>query len=321
MKLLSLVVFIPLQILFVPLAVLGFILVAYRQLVVSKQLGVSQSAIEVLNGRWAMHIFGIRPDEATVSLAAALPNTSLFGLWLCLFPLWLKFKLSGALSLYPRIPVAGTENMADLVIVRTLYFDRIIERAIGDIEQFVVMGAGYDTRAYGRFRRDEVTFFELDKAAVQEHKHHALAAARIPCEHVRFVSVDFSRDDFFVQLSEAGYDASKKTLFLWEGVTLYLSGTEVRRTMQEVRHNSAKGSILLADVYANRMVDMGKTSVGNKLLEYAGEGFGFGLSFESGWEALLAAFVESESMSVGETFFLGSNADKGPFVAVVEMRC
>ena len=321
MKLLSLVVFIPLQILFVPLAVLGFILVAYRQLVVSKQLGVSQSAIEVLNGRWAMHIFGIRPDEATVSLAAALPNTSLFGLWLCLFPLWLKFKLSGALSLYPRIPVAGTENMADLVIVRTLYFDRIIERAIGDIEQFVVMGAGYDMRAYGRFRRDGVTFFELDKAAVQEHKRHALAAARIPCEHVRFVSVDFSRDDFFVQLSEAGYDASKKTLFLWEGVTLYLSGTEVRRTMQEVRHNSAKGSILLADVYANRMVDMGKTSVGNKLLEYAGEGFGFGLNFESGWEAVLAAFVESESMSVGETFFLGSNADKGPFVAVVEMRC
>jgi len=315
------IVLILLQILFVPLAVLGFILVAYRQLVVSKQLGVSQSAIEVLNGRWAMHIFGIRPDEATVSLAAALPNTSLFGLWLCLFPLWLKFKLSGSLSLYPRIPVAGTENMADLVIVRTLYFDRIIERAIGDIEQFVVMGAGYDTRAYGRFRRDEVTFFELDQAAVQEHKRHALAPARIPCDHVRFVNVDFSRDVFFIQLSEAGYDASKKTLFLWEGVTLYLSGTEVRRTMREVRHNSAKGSILLADVYANRMVDMGKTSAGIKLLEYAGEGFGFGLNFESGWEEVLAEFVESESMSVGETFFLGSNADKGPFVAVVEMRC
>jgi len=55
--------------------------------------------------------------------------------------------------------------------------------------------------------------------------------------------------------------------------------------------------------------------------EYAGEGFGFGLNFESGWEEVLAEFVESESMSVGETFFLGSNADKGPFAAVVEMRC
>lgn len=321
MKLLSLVVFIPLQILFVPLALLGVILVAYRQLVVSKQLGVSQTAIEVLNGRWTMHIFGIRDDKPTANLAAVLPNTSLFGLWLCLFPLWLKFKLSGTLSLYPRIPDVGAENMADLVIVRTLYFDRIIERAIGDIEQFVVMGAGYDMRAYGSFRRDGVTIFELDQAAVQEHKRRALDAAKIPSEHVRFVNIDFSRDDLFVQLSKAGYDASKKTLFLWEGVTLYLSESEVRKTMQEVRHHSAKGSILLADVYANRMVDMGKTSAGNKVLEFTGEGFGFGLNFESGWEEVLAEFVESESMSVSETFPLGSNADKGPFVAVVEMQC
>ena len=139
MKLLSLVVFIPLQILFVPLALLGVVLVAYRQIVVSKQLGVSQTAIEVLNGRWTMYIFGIRDDKPTANLAAVLPNTSLFGLWLCLFPLWLKFKLSGTLSLYPRIPDVGAENIADLVIVRTLYFDRIIERAIGDIEQFVCL--------------------------------------------------------------------------------------------------------------------------------------------------------------------------------------
>ncbi len=79
MNILSWVIYIPLQILFLPIVILGALLVAYKQIVVSKKLGLSMTAIEVINGRWTMHIFGMREDEATVSLAAALPNTSLFG--------------------------------------------------------------------------------------------------------------------------------------------------------------------------------------------------------------------------------------------------
>ena len=62
MSLLSLVLYIPLQIAFIPLALIGFVLVAYRQMVVSKKMGISQTAIEILNGRWTMHAFGIRVD-------------------------------------------------------------------------------------------------------------------------------------------------------------------------------------------------------------------------------------------------------------------
>ena len=60
MKLLSYIVFIPLQIVMIPFAILGTILTAYRQILVSKRLGVSQTAIEIINGRWTMHIFGLR---------------------------------------------------------------------------------------------------------------------------------------------------------------------------------------------------------------------------------------------------------------------
>jgi len=62
MKLLSWLVYIPLQLLASPLAIVGAILVGYRQLRVSKQLGVSQTAIEVFNGRWTLHIFGLREE-------------------------------------------------------------------------------------------------------------------------------------------------------------------------------------------------------------------------------------------------------------------
>ena len=88
MNFISFIVYIPLQIIFLPIGLLGVILVAYKQMVVSKQLGVSQTAIEVLNGRWAMHVFGVRQDKAAEILAESMPNTSTIGLWLCLFPLW-----------------------------------------------------------------------------------------------------------------------------------------------------------------------------------------------------------------------------------------
>ena len=58
------------------------------------------------------------------------------------------------------------------------------------------------------------------------------------------------------------------TLFLWEGVTLYLSLTEVRQTMTLVKQKAAPGSILLADMYAERMIQLyGKSRAGAKLLE------------------------------------------------------
>jgi methyltransferase (TIGR00027 family) len=320
-SLFSLALYIPLQIAFIPLALAGILLVAYRQMVVSKRLGVSQTAIEVLNGRWTMHIFGIRVDEASARLAAALPNTSVIGLWLVLFPLWLKFKISGKLFLYPRVPEVGTESIGEMVVCRTLYFDGVIERIFGEVEQFVVMGAGYDTRAYGSFSREGVTFFELDQASVQQHKRNALAQVGIPSDHVSFVSVDFSKENAFDKLSEAGFDRTRKTLFLWEGVTLYLSESEVRKTMQDVCRNAPAGSVLLSDFYADHFVNIGKSAAGKKALDYTHEGFGFSLPFATKYEEALLKFVESESLSVGETYFMGSASDKGPFMVVVEMNC
>ena len=321
MVLLSFVIYIPLQIAFIPLAILGFLLVGYRQIIVSKRLGVSQTAIEILNGRWTMHAFGIRGDDSCVKLAAALPNTSVFGLWLALFPLWLKFKISGQLFLYPRIPDVGTEGIADFVVARTLYFDQVIGRLIGEMEQLVVMGAGYDTRAYGGFLREGVAFFELDQTIVQQHKREALSDAGINSEHVRFVSVDFSKEDAFDRLIEADFDRSKKTLFLWEGVTLYLSESKVRNIIQDVRDHAPAGSILLADIYADRFINLGKGSTAKKTLDYTNEGLGFSLPFATDYEQTLQEFIKPESMTVGETYFLGSTDEKGPFMVVAELKC
>ena len=127
-----------------------------------------------------MHVFGLRSDDATANLAAKLPNASIFGLSLAILPLWKKYKISWELFLYARIPNSGTENLSDLVLARTLYFDRLIESAIDSVDQFVFLGPEHATRACRGVNQSKVTLFELDQPDVQAHKLETLEKANIP---------------------------------------------------------------------------------------------------------------------------------------------
>ena len=301
------------------LAVAGVVIVFYKQMVVSKRLGVSQTMVEVLNARWTMHVFDMRRDVATARLADSVPNTSTFGLWLVFFPLWVKYKLSSAYFGYPRVPDEGREGLGNFLIARTLYIDRIIRRAVGDMDQFVLLGAGYDTRAYGELKRDGLAIFELDRARTQELKVASLGKAGIDVAHVTFVPVDFSRDDAFEKLRAADYDPTKKTLFLWEGVTLYLAEEDVRRTLRDVREHAAPGSVVVADFYAERFIRMGSGCLAKKTLAYTDETLSFGLPFVTDYEQNLQRFMSSEGLTMGETVFMGSSGKKGPFMVVAEL--
>jgi methyltransferase (TIGR00027 family) len=320
MRILALLVFVPLQIAFVPLAILGVLLQTYRQMVGSRRLGVSQTGIEVLGGRWTMHIFAMREDEATMRLARALPNFSRLGMWGILFPSWVHARLVGKPMGYPRITAPGSEDMRDLVTARTAYIDALMRKSLGNVEQVVLMGAGYDTLAYGEFRRQGLSFFELDQEATQRLKKKALADAGIDTEDTRFVSVDFQKGDAFEKHAASGYDNSKKTLFLWEGVTLYLGEEDVRRALRNMKNHSAPGSVIVADIYSARLIAIGKKKALKKTLDYTDEAFSFGIPFESDHEARLKSFIVSEGLTVNSASFMGTINKHGPFMVVADIR-
>ncbi len=140
---------------------------------------------------------------------------------------------------------------------RTHYFDDAVEQALQDnIPQIVLLGAGYDTRAY-RFQEmiHNTQLFELDSAATQHHKRSLLEAAGVTVpSQVHFLSVDFTRNDLGEVLAGAGYDRAKRTLFLWEGVTYYLPPASVDEVLAFIRQNSPVGSLLYFD-YMVRNLD------------------------------------------------------------------
>ena len=131
---------------------------------------------------------------------------------------------------------AKSAGLYEYVIARTAYFDELFVNARKDNRQIVVLGAGYDSRAY-RFP-GHGAIFEVDTPATQQRKRSILQANGIDLTKAQFVAVDFERDDLFARLAESGYDFGQPSLFLWEGVLLYLSSEAVDSTLRAIRQNS-----------------------------------------------------------------------------------
>jgi len=128
-------------------------------------------------------------------------------------------------------------GLNEYMIARTAYFDRLFVDALNNkIPQIVLMGAGYDTRAYRFAELNQVSrIFELDIAPTQQKKRKCLRKGKVEIpEQVTFVSIDFNRDSIADILEGAGFDSNQKTLFIWEGVTYYLEAESVDVTLEFV---------------------------------------------------------------------------------------
>jgi methyltransferase (TIGR00027 family) len=138
----------------------------------------------------------------------------------------------------------------EFMIARTAFFDRIVEQALKENrEQVVLLGAGYDSRPYrfGEFNQD-TKIFELDAKPTQQRKKECLQQAQISIsEQISFVPINFETDNLRDTLMEAGFSREKKTLFIWEGVTYYLSTEVVDNMLAFVRSNSPSGSSISFD--------------------------------------------------------------------------
>ncbi len=312
MDFIAALIYITVQIAFIPLMVIGLIMVSIKQLYVSKRLGVSGMAIAPVGNRWLMDVFGIRKDRATVKLYRALPNGCVSGLWMLYFPSYLRYKISGKNKGYVSMKEEGKEDLTGIPINRTIYFDDFINKSKNKAEQFVVMGAGYDTRCYGNLKRKGLRFFELDQPDTQRLKIKCLKKAGIDISHVTFAEVNFSTDKWYEKLENAGYDPDKKSIFLWEGVTLYLTEEAVRKTLEEIREHAAAGSVILVDFYAKRLLSL-------KGVSATREGFHFALDFFDDRERILEEFIKSENLSLGGFKFMGQKTKKGAIGVVAEV--
>jgi len=150
-----------------------------------------------------------------------------------------------------RIEMA--RGLADTMALRTAAIDAAVRDAIaGGTTQLVILGAGYDGRAWRMPELAGVTVYEVDHPATQGDKRAHLAELPATKAIVRFVPVDFERDSLDTALDRAGHDRSAPTCWIWEGVVMYLTREAMRATLAAIAGRSAPASTLIVNYHTAR---------------------------------------------------------------------
>jgi methyltransferase (TIGR00027 family) len=120
------------------------------------------------------------------------------------------------------------------LIARTRLIDDYLVYALANgIQRVVILGAGFDSRAYRITGAKSALFFEVDHPNTSEVKkaHIRGVFGRLP-EHVKYVPVNFQRDSIREALEASGFTPYTRSLFVWEGVSNYLTEGSVRNTLE-----------------------------------------------------------------------------------------
>lgn len=151
------------------------------------------------------------------------------------------------------------------VIARTAFFDEQFLNALkSKTPQIVLLGAGYDSRAY-RFANlnQETRIFELDSSPTQQRKIKCLKKAKVEIPaSVTFIPINFMQDNLLVELVKNGFHEQKATLFLWEGVSYYLDRQSVISTLQNIKHCTHDNNRVVMDYSIPITEEILKTTYG-----------------------------------------------------------
>ncbi|MEZ0089524.1 class I SAM-dependent methyltransferase [Streptacidiphilus sp. EB129] len=172
-------------------------------------------------------------------------------------PLAAAFATAGGLSLSPRTAETPERERSEAeqaawrrwtgvafsIVVRTRFLDDLLDAATAaGVRQVVLLGAGMDSRAYRLDWPAKTRLFEVDTAEPLEFKESVLRAERAEpaCERIT-VAVDL-RDDWPAALLGAGFDPGAATVWIAEGLLIYLPEEAVAVLLGRVGELSAPGS-------------------------------------------------------------------------------
>jgi methyltransferase (TIGR00027 family) len=171
----------------------------------------------------------------------------------------------------------GRSGVYEYVVCRTKLIDEVFKSLSPEIRQVVILGAGFDSRAI-RFQGilKDRTVFEVDSPVTQASKLAKLREKRVDLPgNLRFLALDFDRDSLADRLFSAGFDPAENSLFVLEGVTMFLEPESAQKTFAFIGGNSGKKSLIAFD-YA-RLLPEGERNEISETVAQVGEKYRFGI--------------------------------------------
>jgi methyltransferase (TIGR00027 family) len=162
-----------------------------------------------------------------------------------------------------------TPGWNNSIRARVRYFDDVAGNAPGEgFTQLVIFGAGYDTRAYRiSTLREHVRVFEVDRPETQVKKIAIVEAifGQLP-GHVSFIPYVIDEGNTWADLQSAGFSPEKKTLFLLEGLVMYLSRPAVESLFLDIARHAGAGSAVLFDFLPQSIADGSSDAEGGRMI-------------------------------------------------------
>jgi methyltransferase (TIGR00027 family) len=190
------------------------------------------------------------------------------------------------------------------------FFDEAMDRYLAMIDQFVILGAGFDTRPYRLPQGARVRSFEIDAPQTQAVKREMLAKAGIDASKVTFVAADFEKQDWLARLVDSGFDPAKPALFLWEGVIVYLERAAVEDTLRKIA-STARGSVVAFDYFTIEALQSNALywRYGRAATRAVGEPFKFGVDSTPPTRERLSELLRACGLTLREQRTLGRETE------------
>jgi len=141
---------------------------------------------------------------------------------------------------------ALTQGLSYGVPLRTAAIDDGVLAAVdAGIHQLVLLGAGLDARAFRMPELSETIVFEVDHPDTQAYKRERTRDLAPLAREVRFCAIDFERETLADVLRAHDFDRASPSIWVWEGVTMYLALETIEATLDAIAELAAPSSRLL----------------------------------------------------------------------------
>ena len=196
-------------------------------------------------------------------------------------------------------------------------------QVVDEVEQIVLPGVGFDLIALHFTVNKKIDVYEIDQTNTMKIKVETFRKAGINHDWINYIPVDYSTESWDEKLIEAGFDKTKKTLFIWQSVSHFLDVELVKETLEKMASLCTADSIIAQDFYSKAFIfDDNSQAVRSQrnLMRIMGEPWLSGIEMSQDPEGTARSFLQECGLKMTEYKQFGEKLDIEPFYCIVEAK-
>jgi methyltransferase (TIGR00027 family) len=190
-------------------------------------------------------------------------------------PLWKLFLKFMKFSFLRRLLNSMREKQMPGVIgnllYRTKFIDEILKENINEnIEQVLILGAGFDTRAYRLEGIQDIIFYEVDcPETIFKKKERLKKLYKDIPQNVNLLSIDFEENKLEEKMKKSNFNKNKKTLVIWEGVTQYIDKEALNNVLDYLSSIKSESKLLFTYIKKEIIDGSNRSEIDQNIISFA----------------------------------------------------